>query len=109
MTIGRRTLSVALLLVGVACTKPAQAPTTDSAAVAAAHAAVPMMDPDVRLVAGITLALRAHPEMKDSMLSAYRITQAGLDSLRAKIAADPAKQGAYDQAIASHPMAPARH
>ena len=109
MTIGRRTLSVALLLVGVACTKPAQAPTTDSAAVAAAHAAVPMMDPDVRLVAGITLALRAHPEMKDSMLSAYRITQAGLDSLRAKIAADTAKQAAYDRLVATPPVRSTLH
>jgi hypothetical protein len=109
MTIGRFTLPATLLLLGVACTKPAQAPTMDSAAVAAAHAAVPMMDPDVRLVAGITLALKAHPEMKDSMLSAYRITQAGLDSLRAKIAADTAKQASYDQAIASHPTAPATH
>ena len=109
MTIGRRTLSVALLLVGVACTKPAQAPTTDSAAVAAAHAAVPMMDPDVRLVAGITLALRAHPEMKDSMLSAYRITQAGLDSLRALIAADTAKQAAYDRLVATPPVRSTLH
>jgi len=109
MTIGRFTLPALLLLVGAACTKPAPKPTMDSAAVAAAHAAVPMMDPDVRLVAGITLALRAHPEMKDSMLSAYRITQKGLDSLRAKIAADTAKQAAYDRAIATHPVAPAAH
>lgn len=109
MTTGRRTLAPLLLLLGVACTKPAQAPMMDSAAVAAAHAAVPMMDPDVRLVAGITLALRAHPEMKDSMLSAYRITQKGLDSLRAKIAADTAKQAAYDRAIAPRPETPATH
>ena len=109
MIIGRRTLPVTLLLVGVACTKPAQAPMMDSAAVAAAHAAAPMMDPDVRLVAGITLALRAHPEMKDSMLSAYRITQAGLDSLRAKIAADTAKQAAYDRLVATPPVRSTLH
>ena len=109
MTIGRFSPLFAFLLIGGACTKPAAAPTTDSAAVAAAHAAVPMMDPDVRLVAGITLALRAHPEMKDSMLSAYRITVAGLDSLRARIAADTAKQAAYDRLVATPPVRSTLH
>jgi hypothetical protein len=108
MTIGRGApLFFTLLLVGAACTKPAQAPPMDSAAVAAAHAGVPMMDPEVRLVAGITLALRAHPEMRDSMYSAYRMTPAGFDSIMARIALDPARKAAYDQAVAPRSTAPA--
>ena len=109
MTIGRRILPAALLLLGVACTKPAQAPMMDSAAVAAAHTGVPMMDSEVRLAAGMTLALRSHPEMKDSMFAAYRITQAGLDSIRARIAADTAKQAAYDRLVATPPARTTQH
>lgn len=109
MTIGRRILPAALLLLGVACTKPAAAPMMDSTAMATTHTGVPMMDPEVRLAAGMTLALRAHPEMKDSMLSAYRITMAGLDSLRARIAADTAKQAAYDRLVATPPAKTTQH
>ena len=29
------------------------------------------MDPEVRIAAAITLALRSHPEMKDSMFAAH--------------------------------------
>jgi len=109
MTIGRLSPLFAFLLLGGACTKPAQAPMMDSAAVAAAHAAVPMMDPEVRLAAGMTLALRAHPEMKDSMFAAYRITQAGLDSIHVRIAADTAKQAAYDRLVATPPARTTQH
>ena len=109
MTIGRRLPLFAFLLVGGACSKPAAAPMMDSAAVAAAHAAVPMMDPEVRLAAGMTLALRSHPEMKDSMFAAYRITPAGLDSIRARIAADTAKQAAYDRLVAAPPARTTQH
>ena len=109
MTIGRLSPLCAFLLIGGACTKPAPAPMMDSAAVAAAHTGVAMMDPEVRLAAGMTLALRSHPEMKDSMLTAYRITQAGLDSLRARIAADTAKQAAYDRLVATSPARTTQH
>jgi hypothetical protein len=73
----------------------------DSAAVAAAHAGEPGLDPDVRLAAGFALAVKAHPEMRDSMLSAYRVTAVQLDSIKARIAADTAKQAAYDQLVAN--------
>jgi hypothetical protein len=109
MTIRSTAPLFVLLLIGAACTKPAPAPAMDSAAIAAAHAGVPMMDPEVRLVAGITLALRAHPEMRDSMYSAYRMTPAGFDSIMARIALDPARKAAYDQAVAPRSAAPAAH
>ena len=83
----------------VACTKPAATPAADSAAVAAAHANAPAMDPDVRLAAGLTLALRNHPEFADSMWSAYKLTPAQFDSLKKVIAADPAKDSVYQRLI----------
>ncbi|HVX88072.1 MAG TPA: hypothetical protein VG940_04030 [Gemmatimonadales bacterium] len=90
-----------LLLVAVAaCGKPAATPAADSAAIASAHAAVPAMDPDVRLAAGLTLALRNHPEFADSMWSAYKLTPAQFDSLKKVIAADSAKNAAYQRLIA---------
>ena len=93
---------MALFLLAGACAKPAPRPPVDSAAMAAAHAGVPAMDPEVRLAAGLTLALRSHPEMADSMWAAYRITPAQFDSLKRKIAADSVKNAAYQQLIAPH-------
>ena len=83
----------------VACTRPAPTPAADSAAIANAHTAVPAMDPDVRLAAGLTLALRNHPEFADSMWSAYKLTPAQFDSLKRVIAADPAKDSVYQRLI----------
>ncbi|HTK55762.1 MAG TPA: hypothetical protein VL295_02980 [Gemmatimonadales bacterium] len=91
-----------LLLVAaglVACAKPAPTPAADSAAVAAAHANAPAMDADVRLAAGLTLALRNHPEFADSMWAAYKLTPAQFDSLKKVIAADPAKDSVYQRLI----------
>jgi len=90
--------SLLLLLAGLAaCAKPAPSPAADSAAIAAAHAAAPAMDPDVRLAAGLTLALRNHPEFADSMWAAYKLTPAQFDSLKQVIAADPAKDSVYQR------------
>lgn len=88
------------LVAAGACGKPAATPAADSAAIASAHAAVPAMDPDVRLAAGLTLALRNHPEFADSMWSAYKLTPAQFDSLKRVIAADSAKNAAYQRLIA---------
>lgn len=89
-----------LLVVGLAaCSKPAPTPAADSAAIAAAHTNAPAMDPDVRLAAGLTLALRNHPEFADSMWAAYKLTPAQFDSLKKVIAADPAKDSVYQRLI----------
>lgn len=91
----RRLLLPALLL-GVACRKPAAAPVAmDSAALAAAHRGVPMLDPEVRMVASITKALYDHPEFKDSILPAYHLTKAQFDSMKAEVLADSAKRASY--------------
>ena len=82
-----------------ACAKRAPSPAADSAAIAAAHANAPAMDPDVRLAAGLTLALRNHPEFADSMWAAYKLTPAQFDSLKKVIAADPAKDSVYQRLI----------
>ena len=109
MSLGRHALPLILLLIGGACQggRDQAAPAVDSAAIAAAHQGVPAMDPDVRLAAGITLAIRAHPEMRDSMFAAYKITPAGLDSIKALIAADSAKNAAYTRLVEGHRPAPA--
>ncbi len=92
--------SLLLLLAGLAaCSKPASSPAADSAAIAQAHAAAPAMDPDVRLAAGLTLALRNHPEFADSMWAAYKLTSAQFDSLKKVIAADPAKDSVYQRLV----------
>ena len=92
--------SLLLIAAGlVACAKPAPTPAADSAAVAAAHANAPAMDADVRLAAGLTLALRNHPEFADSMWAAYKLTPAQFDSLKKVIAADPAKDSVYQRLI----------
>ena len=95
-----RVVPLATLLLAGACAKEAPRPAVDSAAMAAAHATVPAMDPDVRLAAGLTLALRNHPEYADSMWGAYKITPAQFDSLKRVIAADSAKNAAYQRLIA---------
>ena len=95
-----KTRSLLLVAAGLAaCAKPAPAPAADSAAIAAAHANAPAMDADVRLAAGLTLALRNHPEFADSMWSAYKLTPAQFDSLKKVIAADPAKDSVYQRLI----------
>ena len=86
----------ALLFLGVACHKPAAAPVAmDSAALAAAHRGVPMLDPEVRLVASITKAMYDHPQFKDSILPAYHLTQAQFDSMKAEVLADSAKRASF--------------
>jgi hypothetical protein len=95
-----KTRSLLLVAAGlVACAKPAPSPAADSAAVAQAHANAPAMDADVRLAAGLTLALRNHPEFADSMWAAYKLTPAQFDSLKKVIAADPAKDSVYQRLI----------
>ena len=43
------------------------------------------------------------------MFAAYRITQAGLDSIHVRIAADTAKQAAYDRLVATPPARTTQH
>ena len=96
MSIGRTLSAAALVLALGACQKPANAPVAmDSAAVAAAHRGVPMLDPEVRTVASITKALYMHPEIKDSILPAYHLTRAQFDSMKAEVLADSAKRAMY--------------
>lgn len=97
MTLGRYLLPT-LLLAGIACHRPAAGPVAmDSAALAAAHRGVPMIDPEVRLVASITLAMRDHPQFKDSIFPAYRLTQTQFDSMKAEVFADSAKKASFDR------------
>ena len=95
MTLGRQLLP-ALLIVAAACHKPAPAPVAmDSAALATAHRGVPMLDPEVRLVASIVMAMRDHPEFRDSILPAYHLTKAQFDSMKAEVTADSAKNAMF--------------
>lgn len=108
MTIARRLLPLGLLL-GAACHRPAAPAATDSAAVSAAHRGIPTLDPEVRLVASITVAMRDHAEFKDSILPAYRLTQAQFDSMKAEIMADSAKRAGYEHLVGSVTATPPAH
>lgn len=99
MSLSKQTLSLLLLGLVGACAKPATPAAVDSA-ITAAHASAPAMDPDVRLAAGLTLALRNHPEYADSMWAAYQLTPAQFDSLKKVIEADSTKNAAYQRLIA---------
>jgi len=108
MIIARRLLPLVLFL--GACRKPAVAVATDSVAVSAAHRGIPTLDPEVRLVASITVAMRDHAEFRDSILPAYRLTQAQFDSMKAEVMADSAKRAGYEHLVGSATASPpARH
>lgn len=96
MTTVQRAIPLAILLLAGACKDaPTVGTVADSAAVAAAHAGIPAIDPDARLIASIEVAMRKHVEFKDSMLGAYRLTQAQFDSIKAIVVADSTKNATY--------------
>ena len=110
MSLGRTLSAAALALALGACQKPAPAPVAmDSSALQAAHRGVPMLDPEVRLVGSITMAIRRHPEFKDSMLPAYHLTPAQFDSMKAEIFADSAKRATYIRLTGDSIAPRARH
>ncbi len=88
MTSIHRYLPLALVLVAGACKKAPEAATTDTLM---AGMAMPAVDPDVQLAANITIAIRSHPGITDSILSAYGVTAAKFESMMYAIAADSAK------------------
>ena len=61
-------------------------------------AAAPL-PPDVARAVEIARAVQANPAAADSILTAHRLTRAGLDSLVYAIAADSAKAAAYSAAL----------
>lgn len=89
MTSIHRYLPLALLLVAGACKKAPEAATADT--LMAGMAGMPAVDPDVQLAANITIAIRSHPGITDSILSAYGVTAAKFESMMYAIAADSAK------------------
>lgn len=92
MTTFHRYLPLALLLVAGACKKAPEAATADTLmAGMAGMAGMPAVDPEVQLAANITIAIRSHPGITDSILSAYGVTAAKFESMMYTIAADSAK------------------
>lgn len=86
----RSTLLVALALTIGACAKDKGVASDSSAAPSAP--AVPF---DVQTAIAVQRGITAAPNKTDSVLTANRLTLAGLDSLMYRIAADSALRAAY--------------
>ena len=88
----RSTLLVALALTIGACAKDKGIASDSSAAPAATTPAVPF---DVQTALAVQRGIATAPTKTDSVLTANRLTVAGLDSLMYRIAADSALRAAF--------------
>ena len=92
-------LAYAALLIA-ACGRSGGGSKASEQQTSATPAAEPAPPADVQLAVAVAQAIAAAPAKVDSILSAYSLTRAGLDSLMYTIAADSTKAAAY--AAASH-------
>ena len=87
-----RSLLPLILLASAACTKGAEPPA--QAALPPAMVAA-QQDPDVKRAVEVTVALRAHPTARDSVLAAFQLTAPQFDSLKLWISADSNRKAAF--------------
>ncbi|HTK55759.1 MAG TPA: hypothetical protein VL295_02965 [Gemmatimonadales bacterium] len=81
-----------VLLASAACTKPAEQPAEAPLAPAVVAA---QQDPDVKRAVEVTVALRAHPAARDSVLKAFQLTAPQFDSLKLWVSADSNRKMAF--------------